>query len=252
MLRWILAFADRPAAAFDDAARFWTAVTDTRLSPRRGPDGEFATFLPAEDSGGDACLKLQGVRDGAGGVHLDLGFDDPLAAIASAESLGASVVTHHGDWAVLASPSGQLFCALPWTGATATPPAVTHAEGAESRVDQVCLDIAPEAYDAETAFWAALTEGVARPAKFPEFSWLDGPAHLPIRLLFQRLDTGRGPTTAHLDLACSDPAAIRALHARHGASFVAEGKTWLVMRDPAGGIYCLTGRSPRTGRLPAA
>jgi hypothetical protein len=248
MLRWILAFADRPAAAFDDAARFWTAVTDTRLSARRGTDGEFATFLPA---GGDACLKLQGVRDG-GGVHLDLEFHDPAAAIQTAQDLGATVVRHHGHWAVMASPTGMPFCALPWTGAATRPAAVTHADGAASRVDQVCLDIAPEAFDTETAFWAALADGTARPARFPEFAWLDGPDGLPIRILFQRTDTSGHPTTAHLDLACTDPAAIRALHERHGARFVAEGKTWLVMRDPAGGVYCLTGRDPQTGRLPAA
>lgn len=249
MPRWILAFADRPAAAFDDAARFWTAVTDTGLSGRRGADAGFATFLPAS---GDACLKLQGVRDGGGGVHLDLEFDDPVAAIAAAEDLGAAVVRHHGDWAVMASPTGMAFCVLPWTGAATRPPVVAHAGGAASRVDQVCLDIAPEAFQAETAFWAALTEGEARPARFPEFAWLDVPDGLPIRLLFQRTDTGGHPTTAHLDLACSDPAAVRAVHEGYGARFVAEGKTWLVMRDPAGGVYCLTARDPHTGRLPAA
>lgn len=246
MLRWILAFVDRPAAAFDDAARFWTAVTDTGLSARRGLDGEFATFLPSE---GDACLKLQGVR-GAGGAHLDLEFDDPPAAVAHAEALGAAVVADHGDWAVLASPSGQLFCALPWTGAATRPPAVTHPGGAVSRVDQVCLDIAPDAFDTETAFWAALTGGQARPGRFPEFGWLDVPQPLPVRILFQRLDEGHGPTTAHIDLACSDPAAVRGIHERHGARRVADGKSWLVMRDPAGGVYCLTGRDPHSGRLP--
>lgn len=260
MLRWIQAFADRPAAGFDEAARFWTAVTATTLSPRRGADGEFATFLPEH---GDACLKLQGVRSGNGGAHLDLEFDDALAAVARAEELGATVVAHHGDWAVLASPSGLLFCALPWSGAAEQPPVVVHGGDGDgdsggtgtgsptSRVDQVCLDISPAAFDTETAFWAGLVGGTARPARFEEFAWLDAPGPPPIRILFQRRDAGDEPTTAHLDLACSDPAAVRAVHERHGARFVAEGKAWLVMRDPAGGVYCLTGRDPHTGRLPA-
>jgi hypothetical protein len=248
MLRWILAFVDRPAGAFDAAAGFWAAATDTRLSARRGPDAEFATFLPAD---GDACLKLQGVRDG-GGAHLDLEFDDPVDAVAAAEALGASVVAHHGDWAVTASPTGQLFCVLPWSGATRRPAAVSHNSRAVSRVDQVCLDIAPESFEAETAFWGALAGGTARPGKFAEFAWLDVPHELPIRLLFQRLDQGRGATTAHIDLACSDPQAVREVHEELGAEFVGQGASWLVMRDPAGGIYCLTGRDPHTGRLPAA
>jgi hypothetical protein len=112
MPRWILAFLDRPAAAFDDAARFWTAVTDTHLSARRGSDGEFATFLPTH---GDACLKLQGVRDG-GGVHLDLEFDDPLAAIATAETLGASAEIQSGPTSVKTATGNA-------TRATTTTPA---------------------------------------------------------------------------------------------------------------------------------
>ncbi|WP_405085059.1 hypothetical protein [Microbispora sp. NBC_01389] len=34
------------------------------------------------------------------------------------------------------------------------------------------------------------------------------------------------------------------------AAFVARGRHWIVTRDPAGGVYCLTGRDPETGSLP--
>ncbi|WP_435876889.1 hypothetical protein [Streptomyces acidicola] len=37
-----------------------------------------------------------------------------------------------------------------------------------------------------------------------------------------------------------------------GTTFVAAGAHWTVMRDPAGGTYCLTGRDPETGSLPVA
>jgi hypothetical protein len=30
---------------------------------------------------------------------------------------------------------------------------------------------------------------------------------------------------------------------------VADGARWVVMRDPAGGVYCLTARDPKTGGL---
>jgi hypothetical protein len=72
---------------------------------------------------------------------------------------------------------------------------------------------------------------------------------LPVRLLIQRIGEQR-PTSGHLDLACSDPTLVRAWHERNGATMVAEHPLWTVMRDPAGGVYCLTSRDPRTGRLP--
>jgi len=34
-----------------------------------------------------------------------------------------------------------------------------------------------------------------------------------------------------------------------GATVVAEHPLWTVMRDPAGGVYCLTPCDPNTGRL---
>ncbi|HLT10103.1 MAG TPA: VOC family protein [Micromonosporaceae bacterium] len=64
---WACIFIDRPCEAFEQAADFWTTVTGTRLSARRGANGEFATLLPPD---GDATVKLQGVGD-SGGAHLD-------------------------------------------------------------------------------------------------------------------------------------------------------------------------------------
>ncbi|WP_369215436.1 VOC family protein, partial [Streptomyces flavofungini] len=57
--------------------------------------------------------------------------------------------------------------------------------------------------------------------------------------------------TAHLDLSCTDPTAIRPWHESLGATFVSQGRHWLVMHDPTGTPYCLTGRDPVTGRVPA-
>ncbi|MEU6428789.1 VOC family protein [Microbispora sp. NPDC046973] len=239
-VRRVLAFVDRPRERFEQAAAFWTAVTGTRLSSRRGDDGEFATLLPES---GDACVKLQAVGDG-GGAHLDLEVDDVRAAVAGAETLGATVAADHGDWAVLRSPEGRDFCLVPGEGAARRPPVF-----AGTRLDQVCLDIAPDAYEEETAFWAALTGWPLRQGSLPEFAVLAMPG-MPVRILLQRL--GRGPgRSAHVDLACADTDAARALHERHGAEFVARGRRWIVMRDPAGGVYCLTERDPETGALPA-
>ncbi|MBE3011850.1 VOC family protein [Microbispora sp. NEAU-D428] len=252
-LRRVLAFVDRPRERFEEAAAFWTAVTGTRLSPRRGDDGEFATLLPES---GDACVKLQAVG-GGGGAHLDLEVDDVRAAVAGAVALGADVAADHGDWAVLRSPEGRAFCLVPserapeerapeervsWEGAARRPPVF-----GGTRLDQVCLDIAPGAYEEEVAFWAALIGWPPRRGSLPEFTVLAMPG-MPVRVLLQRLGEGPG-RSAHIDLACADAEAARLLHERHGAVFVARGRRWIVMRDPAGGVYCLTERDPETGAL---
>ncbi|MFI8530179.1 VOC family protein [Streptomyces aquilus] len=240
-IRWTYAFVDRPAELADPAHEFWTAVTDTRLS---APRGEFVTLVP---SGADACVKVQGVDSGAGGAHLDFSVDDVPEFVKSALRLGAAIAAEHAGWAVLRSPAGQLFCAVPWQGESVRPP-VVHG----SRLDQVCLDLAPSAYDAEVTFWTALlADWESRPGSLPEFHVLVPPPGLPVRVLLQRLGEER-VTSAHLDLACADIEATRVRHEGLGAETVAHGTHWTVMRDPAGGTYCLTGRDPETGGLPSA
>ncbi|KOG38210.1 VOC family protein [Streptomyces resistomycificus] len=241
-IRWTYAFIDRPAERLDRAQEFWTAVTDTRLSPPRGDRGEFATLLP---DGADACVKVQGVADGSGGAHLDFAVEDVPQFVASALRCGASIAAEHGDWAVLRSPGGQLFCAVPWHGEAVRPPVVRG-----SRLDQVCLDVPPSAYEAEVAFWGTLLPGwQSLSGSLPEFHVVKPPPGLPVRILLQRLGEER-PLSAHLDLACADTGATRAAHERLGAELVVHGRHWTVMRDPAGGTYCLTGRDPETGGLP--
>ncbi|WP_027346983.1 VOC family protein [Hamadaea tsunoensis] len=238
MIRWVYAFLDLPAAAFDRGAAFWTAATGTALSPSRGERDEFATLVPA---GADPHLKAQAVG-GDGGVHVDLCADDPMALAGSAVALGAGLVANHGDWAVLRSPGGVLFCAVAWHGET------TRAQPyAGSRADQIALDVAPDRYAAEIAFWAELTGWPGRPGSRPEFHLL-WDRDLPFRLLIQRLDEPR-PGGAHLDLAAGPIEQVRVRHEELGATVIAEYPMWTVMRDPAGRTYCLTVRDPHTGAL---
>ncbi|MEV7808505.1 VOC family protein [Microbispora sp. NPDC088329] len=143
---------------------------------------------------------------------------------------------------MLRSPEGRAFCLVPWEGAARRPPVI-----AGTRLDQVCLDIAPGAYEEEAAFWQALTGWPPRRGSLPEFTVLTTPG-APVRILLQRLGEGPGGS-AHVDLACTDAEAARLLHERHGATFVTRGHHWTVMRDPAGGVYCLTQRDPETGAL---
>lgn len=254
-IRWTYAFVDRPAASFAQAHAFWAAVTDTRLSEFRGEQGEFVTLLPG--GGADACVKVQRVGSGAGGAHLDFAVDDVPEFVKSALQRGAGLAAEHDGWAVLRSPAGQLFCAVPWHGESVRPPVVRG-----SRLDQVCLDVPPSLYEVEVAFWSDLLTGWASaPGSRPEFHVLRPPAGLPVRILLQRLGEerpgqerlGEGHSaSAHLDLACADIEATRARHEELGAVLLARGAHWTVMRDPAGGVYCLTGRDPETGGLPRA
>ncbi|BBC33055.1 hypothetical protein SGFS_043490 [Streptomyces graminofaciens] len=243
-IRWTHVFIDRPAASFDRACAFWTAVTDTKLSEPRGEHGEFVTLLPR---GADASVKAQAVDTAdPGGAHLDLCVSDVPALVASALALGAEIVTPHDGWTVLRSPGGQLFCAVPWHGEAVRPPVFDN-----SRLDQVCVDLAPASFDTEIAFWTTLTGWESYAGSRPEFHVLKPPPGLPTRILLQRLDASR-PTSAHLDLACSDITRTRSHHESLGAEFITRAPHWTVMRDPAGGTYCLTGRDPETGGLPAA
>jgi catechol 2,3-dioxygenase-like lactoylglutathione lyase family enzyme len=247
-VRWVWIFIDRPRSVFGAAARFWAGASGTLLSPRRGEHGEFATLVPAR---GDAYLKLQGVLEG-GGAHLDFEVADLAAAADEALALGARVLLRERDGlTVLASPAGQPFCLTRWHGQSQWPPAVAVPGGARTRVDQVCLDLAPDAFTSESAFWSSFTGWDLRSAGSSEFVRLATPAHLPVRILIQRRDEP-GQAAAHPDVACSDVAAVRAWHERLGARYVRQGRGWTVMRDPTGGLYCLTPRSPETGLVPAA
>ncbi|WP_069884192.1 VOC family protein [Streptomyces luteocolor] len=248
MIRWAYAFVDRPRDRFARACAFWTAVTGTELSEPRGPGGEFVTLVPPGPA--DACVKAQAV-DGPGGAHLDFAVDDFAAAVDLARTLGAAPVHAEDNLEVLRSPGGQLFCVVPWNGEKSRPTPVTAQDGATTRLDQVCLDIPPESYEADIAFWTEFTGWESTATRLPEFHRLRPPSPLPVRILLQRLTTPGQAPGAHLDLACSDLDAARAWHETLGAQPVAPGATWHVMRDPAGGTYCLTAREPGTGDLPS-
>lgn len=242
---WTTAFLDLPSALHATGLAFWGAVTATTPSPPRGDEGQFVTLEPAE---GDAYLRAQRLGD-APRVHLDLHVEDVDAHTALAGALGATVVLR-ADHVVLVSPGGFTFCLVRDRGERARPAPVVGTLGAVSIVDQVCLDVPPEAFERECAFWSALTGWELHAGSRPEFAALARPAGIPLRFLLQRLDDAgtRCGVTAHLDLACGDAQrVVAAEHAALGADVVGAGQWWTVMRDPAGSPYCLTPRDPVAG-----
>lgn len=222
---WLTAFIDLPATAYGAGVAFWEGVTGYAVSPSRGEQDEFATLVPPE---GDAYLRVQRVADGAGGVHLD--------------------VHRPGQpFQVRRSPGGFPYCEVSEL-LSRRPPAATWPGGHQSQVDQVCLDIAPAAYERESAFWRELTGlRVRQSPYFEEFRTLVRPADQPLRILLQRVGDDRPRVTAHLDVYATDRAAETRRHEALGASVLREHEHFTVLTDPTGAAYCITPRNDETG-----
>ena len=247
-IRWMTAFLDFPAATFEQGSAFWQAVTASAVSAPRGAQAEFATLLPAQ---GDAFLRVQRLQAGPAGCHLDLHSGDVPAAAAQAERLGAAVIGQHEGYVVLRSPGGLNFCVVGHDGEAERPPPARPGQYS-SLVDQLSVDIPPEHYDRECAFWSRLTGWRQSSGSRPEFTFLGRADGMPLRLLLQRLDepqAGHAGCTAHLDLACDDVPAERARHEALGARVVRFMPSWTTLQDPAGLSYCITRRNPATGKI---
>ena len=239
---WMSAFSDLAPERFDEGVAFWRGVTGYDLSPTRGAADEFATLVPRD---GDDYLRVQRLGEGPSRVHLDLHVEDPEAAADRAAALGAAVtVRHERGYVTLSSPGGFTFCFVRHPASRAPDPA-TWPGGHRSAVDQVCLDIPADHYDAECGFWQELTGWDVQdlPAHH-EFRRLVRPSGQPLHLLLQRLWETGGPVRAHLDVATSDRDEETARHLALGAELQDVWPGWTVLVDPAGSAYCLTDRSP--------
>lgn len=242
------AFLDFASGHHEVGASFWSALTGYGLSPARGTAGEFATLEPPE---GDAFLRVQRLREGDDQVHVDLHVADPRAAADHAVALGASEVAAHDGYVVLTSPGGFELCFVGHRASTRPRPTAWPA-GHTSLLDQVCVDVPHDRFEAERAFWAALTGWPERAsAVSTDFCSLERPDGSPLRLLFQRLgaDDGGDRTRAHLDWATDDRKAETERHVALGAEVRDVRPVWTVLGDPLGRVYCITDRHPVTGLL---
>lgn len=243
MNRWTWAFLDRPADRFESCVRFWSTITGTTPSSRRGEHAEFLTLLPDSADAATAAIKMQAV-DGPGGTHLDLDVDDIPDTLRRAVDLGAVPVAEHPTHTVLCSPGGLRFCLTPAALVPGEPTgAVGAPDGTRSRLDQICLDIGASDHPRESAFWRELTGWEHTVGRRPEFSCLRATPPMPVSLLVQRLDEDRA-TGAHIDLSSSDIEATAAWHVTLGARITARFEHWIVLHDPAEVAYCVTARDP--------
>ena len=242
--RWITAFVDQPADRFERGTDFWAAVAGSSASIRRGERQEFATLVP---TAGDAFFRVQETEDGSAGMHVDFHVESVSGAVIEAEALGATVL-HDLGHVVMSSPEGLTFCLVAHDGECDIPPPVGDPA---SRLDQICIDIPAAGFDDEVRFWRELLGWADLPVSRAEFHRLVEPVGLPFRFLFQRLETDSSATSAsaHLDVAAGeDRLAVAARHEALGATRLAVFDRWVVMRDPVGLEYCVTGRTPGVTR----
>lgn len=233
-----------PDARVDRAWDFWSEVTGSTISPRRGDRGELATLVPAD---GDGWVKLQRTVQGDG-IHVDLVVEDVDDAASQAEALGAHRVASYSHGRVMRSPGGFTFCFTSWEAEGE--PTRQVREGHDVLLDQVCLDIPAACFDHEAEFWSALTGWGVEVSPSEEFRSLRRAESVPVRFLLQRLGTEEGAVTGHPDAACADRAATVERWVTAGAELLHEHTWWTVMRDPAGLVFCLTDRHPQTGAVP--
>jgi catechol 2,3-dioxygenase-like lactoylglutathione lyase family enzyme len=102
---------------------------------------------------------------------------------------------------------------------------------------EVVIDVPSAALAAAQQFWSGALLADARPLDDdPEFIALDGRASLPYVGL---QDVGEATARMHLDIETDDIEAEVARLVALGATEVARPKTWVVLRDPAGLLFCV-------------
>lgn len=107
-----------------------------------------------------------------------------------------------------------------------------------SRVAQVLLDVPGADRDAEERFWnAALNLAPQRDPDDPEYTVL-GELSPGLSLMVQEVSA---PARTHLDIETDDIEAEVSRLRGLGAQEVARVKRWVVMRDPAGLLFCVIG-----------
>lgn len=238
---WIRVFLDVPVSAWEAALTFWPAAISCHSVESLGETGQFARLNPAR---GSSWVELQQVEETQPRIHLDLDGTDRAAAVRRSVEFGGTPAWSHGDVPVFRSPGGLLYCHT-----VDVPTEGMDRRGLQIVLDQVSIDIPPQCWEAEVAFWQAITGRVLQPGRRPEFAFLGDPDPAgPVRILLQRMDAGN-VVGAHADFAVADREAETRRHEALGAVVERVMERWTVLQAPDGRRYCLTDRDPATGRL---
>jgi catechol 2,3-dioxygenase-like lactoylglutathione lyase family enzyme len=101
----------------------------------------------------------------------------------------------------------------------------------------VVFDYPGDVHDAGRHFWQVALDAHARPGvKHPEYHVLEHPAALG-SVLVQNL--GEGESRLHLDIEADDTDAEVGRLVTAGAVVVERIDDWIVLRDPAGLLFCV-------------
>lgn len=269
----VWAFLDVAPEDFEASTDFWTAITGTVASARRGDRDQFLTLLPET---GAAVLKLQRLTgtaaDTAAGpsrLHLDLDVTDRAGALESLISEGARL---RGAWngvPALLTPAGQVFCVTvledgagerapapagdPVAGPVDDPvraaSAPARVSAAGERVAGVVLKIARDQFAAEVDFWRAATDcsletgPVADSVRLRATDW---PIEVTLIAGAPAASPGAvgggvvGGVVGMVIIAARDLAAATERHLGLGARLENQWGPWTVLIDPTGRRYALT------------
>lgn len=227
----------------DAAAAFWADALDGSWRAA-GPSPALAASLVPVD--GDPFVH----RTGRGSVapSLVLEVDDVGATVRRLRGLGAAAAGAAagaaGAAVVLRSPGG-LSLGLTTTREHRRAPAARRPDGTRSRLVQVCLDCPDDLVESEAEFWRAATGWAWRGSDSAEFVCHLVPGAGSLQLLLQRRASALPrEVTLHLDLGASDREAEADRLVSLGATRVATGSGWIVLRDPDGRTFCATGQPP--------
>jgi Glyoxalase-like domain len=225
-MTWVNAALDFADADYDAGVALWRELTGYPLTPD------------------DGFLSARRVESGTSGLRLDVHVADVQAAVEQVRGLGATV--DDGAEHVAARTPGGLSFRLVGDSAPISSAPSQWAGGHTSLVDQVSIDIPREHWEAESAFWAKLTEWESQTIPgLSEYVFLLRPPGAPLRIILQRLGEPTGSVRAHLDWAVSDRAAETERHVAAGARVVQVNPIWTVLDGVV--TYCVTDRDPATG-----
>jgi hypothetical protein len=239
--QWLHVFIDVAPPVSEESATFWSATLGWPLGEPWPGHPEFRSFTPPQ---GDSYVHQQ-VGDHGPRIHVDLeAFDRGLAD--RLVRLGA-VITGDGDgWCPMKSPGGLPFCLVDRRDHIR--PAAQRFGGHSTRLVQICIDSPADLHDQEVDFWRQATGWRWRPGDRDEFAGkLYPPTGSSAQLLLQRLGSDDLATAvrAHIDLGADDVEAEAARLVGLGAERLGPGRgRWIVLRDPVGMVFCVTGNSP--------
>lgn len=242
MFRFIHVIIDVPPAVADRSAAFWSEALGWPLGDPWADHPEFRSLVPPD---GAAYVHLQ-VSDHGPRVHLDAEVADVAASAARLIGLGADGLVVHSDWQSLHSPGGLSLCLVPATHRAIPAPLVAPG-GHRLRLLQVCIDMPHVEVADEVGFWRSATGWRWVASSDDAFA---GKLHRhgvsPVQLLLQVLGEADGGqrTRAHIDLGSDDVEAAVDRLVGLGAVRGPTGAGWVVMTDPVGLAFCVTGNAP--------